>query len=136
MLIKTVVTLVLMMGVMSIGISQPQERRMAEGSWGGDQVNIKVEANTATIEYSCAHGTISGPLVLDANGSFKLDGTHTRERGGPTRSDENANAKPAIYTGTINGKTMTLTVKLKDTDETIGTFKVVLGEEARLFRCV
>ena len=62
--------------------------------------------------------------------------THTRERGGPTRSDESANAQPAVYTGTISGKTINLTVKLSDSDEVIGTFKIVLGEEARLFRCM
>ena len=136
MILKSVVMLVMIVGAMSIGISQTAERRIAEGSWGGDQINVKVEGSTATIEYSCAHGTISGPLVLDGNGHFRLEGTHTRERGGPSRSDESANSKPAIYTGTVNGKTMTLTVKLKETDDTIGTFKVVLGEEARLFRCM
>jgi hypothetical protein len=136
MLLKGVVTLLLILGVVSIGISQANERRIAEGNWGGDQINVKVEGNTATIEYSCAHGTISGPLALDGNGHFRLEGTHTRERGGPSRSDEGVNAKPAVYTGTVNGKAMTLTVKLKDTDDTIGTFKVVFGEEARLFRCM
>jgi len=130
----TSLVLVLMSG--SLAMAQPKTRKVANGTWGGEQIKVAVEGNSATIEYSCAHGTINGPMVLDKKGNFKLLGTHTRERGGPTRSDENANAKPAVYTGTISGKTMTLTVKLSESDEVIGTFKVVLGEEARLFRCM
>lgn len=136
-MLANIVTLFLQ-GVLLVGFPQASttEQRISSGSWGGDQINVKVETNSATIEYSCAHGTINGPLILDSKGQFTLTGTHTRERGGPTRSDESANAKAAVYTGTVNGKTMTLTVKYADSDEEIGTFKVVLGEEARLFRCM
>jgi len=111
-------------------------RKIQAGSWGGDQIKVKVEANNASIEYSCAHGTISGPLVVDSKGRFKLTGTHTAEMGGPTRSDAASRSRPAVYTGTVNGKKMTLTVTLTDSNEVAGTFTVVLGEESRLFRCM
>jgi hypothetical protein len=130
--------IILVVVLISAGVcdAATRTRRIVNGKWGGDQINVTVEANAATIEYSCARGTIKGPLVVDSKGRFKLVGTHTVERGGPVRSDETANSRPAVYTGTINGKTMTLTVKLTDTDETIGTFTLGLGKEGKLFRCM
>ena len=128
--------LVLVLISASLSGAQSKTRKISNGTWGGEQIKVAVETNSATIEYSCATGTINGPLVFDSKGKFKFSGTHRVERGGPIRSDERSNSRPAIYTGVIKGKTMTLTVKLTDTNETLGTFKLVLGQEARLFRCM
>ena len=122
-----------------ISLSPAKPRRgqhVAGGLWGGDHIRIDVGANSAMIEYDCAQGTIAGPLLLDSRGRFILRGTHSREHGGPTRSDETANQRPAVYTGTIRGGRMTLTVKMADTKETVGTFSLTHGHEGRVFKCM
>ena len=136
MLIKRAGSLILLVVFVLSGTAATKARRIPKGSWGGDQINVTVDSNSATIEYSCARGTINGPLVLDSKGRFKLTGMHMQEHGGPIRNDEGSNAKPAVYTGTVSGKTMNLTVKLTGTNQTIGTFKLTQGQEGKVFRCM
>jgi hypothetical protein len=76
---------------------------------------------------------IEGPLVVDGSGRFNLRGTHTPERGGPVRADEEPRPQPATYTGSINGNTMTLTLKLSESDEE--TFTLEKGKAAKIFKC-
>ena len=108
-------------------------RSISTGNWGGQHINMKVGAKSATIEYDCATGVIKGPLVIDSGGNFKLRGTHRMQRGGPTRADETPNDQPATYTGSIKGNTMTLKLKISDSDEE--TFTLEKGREGELFRC-
>jgi hypothetical protein len=55
------------------------------------------------------------------------------ERGGPVREDEEPRRVPATYTGTIKGDTMTLTLKLSDSDEE--TFTLARGKRGELVKC-
>ena len=108
-------------------------KRIPSGEWGGQHISINVGAKSATIEYDCASGVIDGPLVIDANGHFYLRGTHSPESGGPVRSDDNRAGHPATYTGTIKGNTMTLTLKIGDSDEE--TFTLEKGKPGELVKC-
>ena len=108
-------------------------QRIPTGNWGGQHINIKVTAQSATIEYDCATGVIQGPLVVDRNGNFKLHGTHRMERGGPVRADETPRDLPATYTGSIRGNTMTLHLKVSDAEDE--TFTLEKGKEGELFKC-
>jgi hypothetical protein len=125
-----VIFLVMLISVMA----KPQYmRHIARGVWGGQHINIEVGKKSAMIEYDCASGVIDGPLVVDSQGNFKLHGIHRRERGGPVRADEKPAEYPATYTGSIKGDTMTLTLKLKDTDDE--TFTLEKGKQGELFKC-
>lgn len=108
-------------------------QRIPTGVWGGEHINIEVGTKSATIEYDCAHGVIEGPLVVDANGRFNLRGTHTPERGGPIRKDEQPPSQPASYVGSISDNKMTLTLKLKDSEDE--TFTLEKGKQGELFKC-
>ena len=127
-------SLVLLFGLLLMSVTAMNQQRIATGVWGGQHINIKVGANSATIEYDCASGVIDGPLVVDSNGNFKLRGTHRMQRGGPVRSDEEPRQIPATYTGTIKGNTMTLTLKLDDSSDE-ETFTLERGKDGELFRC-
>ena len=108
-------------------------QRIATAVWGGEHIRIDVGANSATIEYDCAHGVIDGPLTLDSNGRFNLRGTHTPERGGPIRADEAERSEPATYTGSISGNKMTLTLTVPGADDE--TFTLEKGKQGELFKC-
>jgi hypothetical protein len=117
-------------------LGQRRKQRIPGGQWGGQHIRMDVGANSATIEYDCANGSITGPLSLDSKGRFTWRGTHMTEHGGPVRSDETANQHPATYTGWIKDDTMTLTVKLPDKNQTIGTFSLTHGRAGRVFKCM
>jgi hypothetical protein len=105
------------------------------GMWGGEHISMEVAGGQARIEYDCAHGTISGPLVVNARSEFNLRGTHVREHGGPTRIDEKSSSRPAQYAGHIVAKKMTLTVTLSDTGDVLGTFELFYGRTGRVWKC-
>ena len=115
-------------------VSGQQAARIARGLWGGPHISIEVGAESAKLEFDCAHGVIEGPLVVDSEGKFKLRGTLTPERGGPIRADETQRALPATYAGEIKGNTMTLTLKVSDEDDT-ETFTLEKGKTGKLVKC-
>ena len=127
------VLVVLMLLTISAAAKIQKMRRISTGLWGGQHISMKVGAKSATIEYDCANGVIDGPLTVNADGHFNLRGTHRTEHGGPIRADESPKGQPATYTGSINGNTMTLTLKFDDADAE--TFTLEKGKEGELFKC-
>ena len=131
--LSTTVFVVILLAVCSVIAVTRKMQHIPTGTWGGQHIQMKVGAKSATIEYDCASGVIQGPLVVDSDGNFNLRGTHRMQRGGPTRADETPNDHPATYTGSIKGNTMTLNLKISDADEE--TFTLEKGKEGELFRC-
>ncbi len=128
--------------VLIAALSSPQssargrkQRRLAQGTWGGTHIRVTVSESFAMIEYDCGHGQINGPLVTDSHGGFDLKGTHSPEHGGPVRDNEQSAGQPARYTGSTDGRKMTLTVTLAGQKEAIGTFNLTRGADGRLFKC-
>ena len=103
------------------------------GVWGGDHSRLTVSETAATIEFDCAHGTLDVPLAVDRDGHFDVGGVFVREHGGPIRVDEVLDQEPARYVATIDGRTMILTVT---SSQPVGTFTLVLGQAARLVKCL
>lgn len=130
-----VVTFVLI--VSTVAVSRPRKmQRVSEGVWGGPHANVQVGPTSATIEYDCANGSIAGPLNLDSKGRFSWSGTHNQEHHGPIRRDVTSNALAVIYTGSIKGDTMTMTIKKADTKETIETYTLKRGVTGRIHKCM
>jgi hypothetical protein len=104
------------------------------GEWGGNHINLNVGDGSAKLEFDCAHGVIEGPLVVDAQGKFEWRGTFTMERGGPVRQGDTAREQPATYSGELKGNTMSLTLKIGDSDE-LETFTLEKGKTGKLVKC-
>ena len=128
------VTCVLFLGLLVMAVTVMKQQRIATGVWGGQHIQIKVAANSATIEYDCANGVIDGPLVVDSDGNFNLRGTHRMERGGPVRAGGEPKKIPATYTGSVKGNTMTLTLKLTGSSDE-ETFTLERGKEGEIVKC-
>jgi len=104
--------------------------------WGGDHVAMTVAATATHLEFDCAHGDIPAALMVDARNEFDVAGTFVREHGGPIRDGETADARPARYVGSVGGGAMALTVRLTDTNETVGTFALARGSPGRVVKCL
>lgn len=131
----TILSAVVVIAAIASLVQAKRPRKIPNGNWGGQHIQLSVANGSATIEYDCANGKIDGPLRLNSRGRFDLRGTHVREHGGPVRSDEDTTGAPARYTGWTNGKTMKLTVTLVNTNTVIGTFELTHGNEGRVFKC-
>jgi len=106
------------------------------GDWGGQHVALTLTALGGTLEFDCAHGSIDEPLRTDDKGRFDVLGTYVRGSGGPQRQDQIPVSEPARYTGRTDGQSMTLSVILTDTGETVGTFTLINGAPPRVTRCL
>ena len=111
-----------------------QRSRIETGAWGGDHIALEVTRAGARVEFDCAHGTLDQPLRPDRRGTFDVKGTFTSEAGGPTRRNPSTQSRAAQYSGHISGSTLTLTVVLAGTKESIGTFTLTRGQP-RITKC-
>jgi hypothetical protein len=121
------------------GAMQPpgdQAQIVEIGSWGGEQVGLDVTQSGATVEFSCAHGSIEGSLVLDEEGSFTSDGLYFQEHGGPVNEKDVTEPVKARYEGKVTGGSMSLTVVNLDTQEKIGTYSLTFGAAAKITKCL
>ena len=135
-LIKVAVAACLVAGLTASSLARGKRQKyMTDGVWGAQHIRVQVEKGSATIEYDCAHGTITGPLKLDSKGRFSLLGTHVREHGGPIREGENQKGSPARYTGWTDGRTMKLTVTLVGSNDSVGTYTLTRGQSGRIWKC-
>ena len=105
------------------------------GKWGGQGVAMEVGDSGGTIEFDCAHGTISEKITTSSNGSFVVKGTFVREHPGPIRRDEEPKASAVTYSGTVDGQNMTLTIQPEGSNENLGTYKLTQGKDGRLRKC-
>lgn len=106
------------------------------GIWGGDHISMEVTESGASINYDCAHGTISEKIVPDRDGHFAAQGSHVREHPGPVRLGEDATGQATTYRGSVDGDTMQLTVILSKSNETVGTFTLTHGKNGRVRKCL
>ncbi|MCA1563462.1 MAG: hypothetical protein LC804_25490 [Acidobacteria bacterium] len=93
-------------------------------------------AGATHLELDCAHGDIPARLAIDDRRQFNAPGTFVREHGGPVRIGEEPDSHPASYSGSVDGDRMRLTIRLTDTNETIGTFSLTRGVRGRVVKCL
>jgi hypothetical protein len=117
----------------AVNHAEADANTVAVGTWGGEHVILEVSKKGAEVEFDCAHGQITQPMVLDKQGNFDVSGTFTPEHGGPVRKDETSSSVPARYAGHIDGDTMSLTVTLEK--ENVGTFTLTHGSHPILRKC-
>jgi hypothetical protein len=108
---------------------------LAPGRWSGEHVTMLVTAKGVELEFDCAAGQITKPIVLDNRGKFRVAGTFAPEHGGPVQRDESSPTSNARYSGEISGESMVLTVTPASGGAPIGSFNLTKGAEPSLMKC-
>ncbi|HEX7315805.1 MAG TPA: hypothetical protein VF297_17955 [Pyrinomonadaceae bacterium] len=115
------------------------KRRAADalmpGVWGGEHIRFEVTETGASVEYDCAHGTVEGKIVVDAQGRFNVNGIHYEEHGGPVRPGDEANGYRVRLSGRVGGSLLKLTVTRAGTSKVVGTFNLARDREPMLVKC-
>jgi hypothetical protein len=112
--------------------TSPSPASVPSGAWGGSQASLTVFEGGGVWRQLCASGTIDHPLTLDAAGRFDSTGRLIRNPGGPI---ETGGAHPARYSGTTDGKTMTITIITTDDNDTFGPFSLAFGKQTEIGPC-
>jgi hypothetical protein len=120
-------------------MSSPQNTQNSQdlqvGTWGGDHISMEVTARGATFEFDCAHGSLDQKIVLDSEGKFSMRGKFVLERGGPLVQGDEQKAEEAIYSGSVKGEALNLTITFAASNETIGTYTLSFGKVGRIRKC-
>jgi hypothetical protein len=121
----------------SCGTSSPAaSERVAAGAWGGTGIALRVADDGGEVELDCAHGLIEGALTLDADGRFDVKGTLVREHGGPEREGEVLPTEPVRYRGRVEGRHMTLTIVLAETNRELVSYSLIFEARPVLRKCL
>jgi hypothetical protein len=124
----------MIMAVPAIGAAA--KPKMLIGTWGGDRMNLVMNAKGGDIRMDCATGTIKGKIIPDAKGRFTARGTFDQERGGPIRAEDfAARGKPAVFSGQVTGNIIKLTVTQNGAAET-QNYTLHKGHSEKLVRCL
>jgi hypothetical protein len=126
---------VLVLSLAGCGHSPTGPSVIDSGLWGGDHVTLMVGDSKAHFEFDCAHGDIPGALRA-VDGEIAASGTFVREHGGPIRVDEVQDAQPALYSGSISGARMQLSIRLTDSGDVMGPFVLTRGATGRVVKCL
>jgi hypothetical protein len=107
---------------------------LAEGTWGGNDNGVIVTATQLHIHLGCTNGDFPAPVLLDAEGRFRLDGSYTL-RAFPVARE----SLPAQVAGRVEGRRLTFTIAVNDTvlkrPTALGPITVTLGVEPRMTIC-
>lgn len=123
----------LLAAVFAAACSGGQEElgRVPEGSWGGEGIALEARASGAAVVLDCAHGEITVPLRVEADGSFSWPGYYVRDVG-PGLDPELR--QPATYAGRYDAPRIVLSFSL-GTGEAAGPFTANPGAPAHVQRC-
>jgi hypothetical protein len=108
--------------------------RQLSGLWGGNHVTLEISDQGATLEFDCATGSISEPILLDSAGSFDVTGSYTRQGPGPVRQAKQRD-DGAHYSGTVTDQTMTLTVRLEGSSAPAINLSLTRDKQGKLWKC-
>jgi len=130
-----ILPIVAAMVLQTLSSNTPMSQRKISGLWGGQGISMEATDSGATLDFDCASGTITEPILPDSAGKFSVKGRFARQRPGPTREDENNDGQPASYSGVVNGENLTLTITLAKNSEKVGDFTLAHGKTGRIRRC-
>ena len=115
-------------------IAQPMAG-VIEGRWGGDRLQLTLDAKGGRVELDCAGGSIAVPVRPNANGEFSATGTFEQYHPGPQRAEGSPAAAKAHYIGEVKGGSLILTIATAGADAPL-TFHLRQGANVKLVRCL
>jgi hypothetical protein len=130
--VETARRLALVLLMVGCGSSGPS--RLAQvplGIWGGDDAGLVVSAGEIHAHIGCTKGDVAGPIPLDAQGRFDVEGLYNVDAYPVDRGI----LHPARFFGNADGHTLTLSVRLTDTGQTLGPVSLTLGREPGMHVC-
>ncbi len=121
-----------------VAVSGLGAQQTGDGSseiWGARGISLRMTASGASLEFDCAQGRITQPIVPNAQGDFSVAGTYTPEIGGPVQRNNPPRDLPATYKGSISGNTMRLEIVLADKNRQPPLFTLTRGGAGKVVKC-
>lgn len=118
-----------------LGVAAGATAAELQGTWGGDRLQLTVEAQGAIrLQSDCASGRIAGPVAPGADGRFEADGQFDDHVPGPQAAGPAAASRPAKFSGRVQGGVLTLSIVPQGAQEA-RTFTLREGVRVKLVLC-
>lgn len=101
------------------------------GTWGGNNAGLLADDTSAHIHIGCTYGDVHDAIVLDMSSRFDVAGVHNIT----AHPVDLGILHPARFTGSVDGRTMTLKVTLTDTAVTLGPVVLTFEKEPSMGPC-
>jgi hypothetical protein len=102
-----------------------------DGTWGGNNAGLIADDTSAHVHIGCTYGEVHQSIVLDMSSRFDVAG----EQNITAHPVDLGILHPARFTGSIDGRTMTLRVTLTDTAVTLGPVVLRFEKEPVMGPC-
>jgi hypothetical protein len=84
------------------------------GTWRSIAAEMTLTVQGGSIQFGCASGTINAPVVVNAQGEFRVDGTYTQGSGVPPPPESPPPMpQPTVYTGKVSGNMLTFNLQIQ-----------------------
>jgi hypothetical protein len=113
---------------------EPTKRAPLKGNWGGEGAGIEVTEEGARLFFDCAKGSIDVPVTPDDDGRFEVTGRYVKEGPGPTRPEQTQGVG-ARYLGSLEGNTLTLSIRLTLSHDVLGPYTLTRNRMPRVRAC-
>ena len=88
------------------------------GVWGNEGATLVVQDTSAVITFACGEGTLTLPILVDANMEFTTNGIMVT---GPLSDD----VRPVSYAGTASQNRIDITINYADTSSVLGPYSLI-----------
>lgn len=133
MIVSTYTLLVMLLAGVGPQLSSPRNSLM--GQWGGDHVTLSITAEGGHLGLDCGAGNFPAPLSLGMHGKFNVAGTLQLYQLGPTRPEDDSTAASALFTGHLDGNSLTLDIRTSSSKIRYH-YNLVRNKRTKLVRCL
>ena len=112
-------------------------RQIVVGEFGGPNVTLHADAQSASVDLGCSLVQISAPLLTDDRGNFVLTGQRSRIGGAPPMPGEGTTpVRVNGHASDANGGTIELLIQpLPEAQGESNSVVAVRNQQANLLRC-
>jgi hypothetical protein len=109
-----------------------------DGLWGGERLQLTLDAGVGRLAGDCVSGSFNGPLTLAPDGSFRASGSFEQLPPGPDRADAGKPpAGPADYAGTVSADGLSMRLSIQTSGAAAPqVFTLRKGVKLKLIRCL
>jgi hypothetical protein len=108
---------------------------LANGKWGGVNIELDVTDSGAQLQFNCAHGNIQGRIMTTPDGRFEATGEVIGYIGVEPPPNWRPIRIPAIYNGTITQNSLSIRITEQLTGKEIATFNLTKDADATFTAC-
>src|SRR5689334_22749055 len=128
MLYRTLLIITFTLAAAAFASAQSKTRAVPTGPWSGENAHVVIDRGSVLLNFGCSSGRIAGRLRVDKYGKFSAKGTYRQGIGGAAPPEGMQPVEEeVVFSGTIKGKKMTVTIDFPNSERPSPSFELKKG---------